>query len=57
MTAAGTPSELSKFDPPFKVAAGAAPMPVTSVAFSPDGKQLAAGGAEGVVRENDGRRM
>lgn len=48
--AAGTPSELSKFDPPFKVAAGAAPMPVTSVAFSPDGKQLAAGGAEGVVR-------
>lgn len=48
--ATGTPSELSKFDPPFKVAAGAAPMPVTSVAFSPDGKQLAAGGAEGVVR-------
>ncbi len=48
--AAGPPSEMSKYDPPFKVAAGAAPMPVTSVAFSPDGKQIAAGGAEGVVR-------
>lgn len=46
----GTPSVVTDFKPPFKPSAGAPPMPVTSVAFSPDGKYVVGGGSEGVVR-------
>lgn len=46
----GTPSKEREYLPPFKASPGAPPMPITSVAFSPDGKQLVGGGAEGVVR-------
>ncbi len=46
----GTPNREREYTPPFKPAVGAPPMPVTSVAFSPDGKLLVAGGSEGVVR-------
>lgn len=46
----GTPVQLSKFDPPFKQTPGSPVLPVTSVAFSADGKQIVGGGAEGVVR-------
>ncbi|MCU0704229.1 MAG: WD40 repeat domain-containing protein [Fimbriiglobus sp.] len=46
----GVPSSVSTFTPPFKASPTAPPIPVTSVAFSPDGRQVAAGGAEGVVR-------
>mgnify|MGYP001806810045 CR=1 FL=1 len=47
---AGTPAKERVCDLPFKPTAGSPPMPVTSVAFSPDGKQLVGGGSEGVVR-------
>jgi WD40 repeat protein len=46
----GTPAREKEFQPPFKPSAGAPPMPVTSVAFSPDGRQVVAGGSEGVAR-------
>lgn len=46
----GAPTLAQTFDPPFRVAPGSPPMPVTSVSFSPDGKQLVGGGSEGVVR-------
>lgn len=46
----GTPGREREYTPPFKPSAGAPPMPVTSVAFSPDGKLIVGGGAEGVVR-------
>jgi WD40 repeat protein len=48
--ATGTPAVQTKFDPPFKPASGSPVLPVTSVGFSPDGRQVVAGGAEGVVR-------
>ena len=44
------PAPAVTYSPPFKPAPGAPPVPVTSVAFSPDGKQVVAGGSEGVVR-------
>lgn len=46
----GSPTQAVVYDPPFRVAPGSPPMPVTSVSFSPDGKQLVGGGSEGVVR-------
>jgi WD40 repeat protein len=46
----GTPGRERECDLPFKPTAGSPPMPVTSVAFSPDGKLLVGGGSEGVVR-------
>lgn len=46
----GTPAREREYLPPFKASPGAPPMPITSVAFSPDGKQIVGGGAEGVVR-------
>jgi WD40 repeat protein len=46
----GTPNREREFLPPFKPTPGAPPMPITSVAFSPDGKLIAGGGSEGVVR-------
>lgn len=46
----GSPTPAQTYDPPFRVAPGSPPMPVTSVSFSPDGKQLVGGGSEGVVR-------
>jgi WD40 repeat protein len=46
----GVPTSLTKFDPPFKQSQGAPVLPVTSVAYSADGKQIVGGGAEGVVR-------
>ncbi len=38
------------FNPPYTPVKGTPPLPITSVAFSPDGRQLAGAGAEGVVR-------
>jgi WD40 repeat protein len=46
----GSPTSQTKFDPPFKPTPGSPVLPVTSVGFSPDGRMVVAGGAEGVVR-------
>ncbi len=46
----GNPTEASKFEPPIKSSIGGGNPPVTTVAYSADGKFLVSGGAEGVVR-------
>jgi WD40 repeat protein len=47
---AGPPVEQKKFTPPFNLPSGTPAMPISSVAFSPDGKSLVGCGSEGVVR-------
>ena len=46
----GNPVEATKFEPPIKSSIGGGNPPVTTVAYSNDGKFLISGGAEGVVR-------
>jgi len=46
----GNPIEATKFEPPIKSSNGGGNPPVTTVAYSNDGKFLVSGGAEGVVR-------
>jgi len=47
---AGNPVEATKFEPSIKSSIGGGNPPVTTVAYSNDGKFLVSGGAEGVVR-------
>ncbi len=46
----GNPVEATKFEPQIKSSIGGGNPPVTTVAYSNDGKFLVSGGAEGVVR-------
>ena len=46
----GNPVEATKFEPPIKSSIGGGNPPVTTVAYSNDGKFLISGGAEGTVR-------
>lgn len=46
----GNPVEATKFEPPIKSSIGGGNPPVTTAAYSNDGKFLISGGAEGVVR-------
>lgn len=46
----GNPTEASKFEPPIKSTIGGGNPPITTVAYSYDGKFIISGGAEGIVR-------
>ncbi len=46
----GNPTETSKFEPPIKSTIGGGNPPITTVAYSNDGKFIISGGAEGIVR-------
>jgi WD40 repeat protein len=46
----GNPTEVSKFEPPIKSTIGGGNPPITTVAYSNDGKFIISGGAEGIIR-------